>query len=128
MDHQERTQATAPYLTIAACLRCGKACLIRAPYEPAVNYALATLRPAQMTRGLCEECAAHWWLFSVDGLRWTFEHGYEMLCFTSVRAQLSRLLGLMHPALGQVDWNRLMAQWDLPWPDDWKLPKEGHNG
>ena len=44
--------------------------------------------PAQTTRGLCEECAAHWWLFSVDPLRWSFQAGPGLLAFGTVRQEL----------------------------------------
>lgn len=130
MDRKERqtTRDQAPLLSIAHCARCSKSCLIRGPSLPAVDHPLVMLTPAKGPRGLCEECAAHWWLFSVDGLRWTLqESGPELLCLDNVQAELWRVLGMMHPALGRLDWGRLIAQWDLPWPDDWKLPKDGIN-
>lgn len=130
MDRKERqtTSDPAPPLTIATCPRCEKLCLLREPH-PRLDYGLAVLVPATATRGLCEECAAHWWLMTVDGIRWalTEERGFEILQFRSIQSALSDILGQMHPALGQLDWGRLIAQWDLPWPDDWKLPKDGIN-
>jgi hypothetical protein len=99
--------------------------MVRSPYLPAVDFPLVELRPATQPRGLCEECAAHWWIFSIDGLRWSFQDGPGVLCMPIVQAELGRILGLMHPALGRLDWGRLIAQWDLPWPDDWRLPKDG---
>lgn len=116
---------TTPLLSVAACARCNKACLIRSPYLPAVNFPLVELRPATTARGLCEECAAHWWLFNIDGLRWAFqESNGAILHYPNVQSELSRILGWMHPALEQLDWGRLLAQWDLPWPDDWTLPQD----
>lgn len=116
---------TAPLLSIVPCARCQKACLIRSPYLPSVGDPLASLVPATSTRGLCEECAAHWWLFSRDGLRWAFSACPELLTWPTVQAELGRVLGWMHPALGMVDWDRLLDQWDLPWPVDWQLARDG---
>jgi hypothetical protein len=116
---------TAPLLSIVPCARCAKSCLIRSPYLPAVGDPLATLTPATQSGGLCEECAAHWWIMSCDGLRWAFSDGPGVLTWPVVQAELGRVLGWMHPALGLLDWRRLLDQWDLPWPDDWRLPSDG---
>lgn len=110
-------------MSTVPCARCGKACLIGAPH-PRADYALIVLAPAQAALGMCEECAAHWWIFSVDGLRWSFQDGPGVLRLPVVQAELGRVLGLMHPALAALDWGRLIAQWDLPWPKNWALPSE----
>lgn len=116
---------TAPLLSTVPCARCGKSCLIRSPYLPiADERGLPTLVPATTARGLCEECAAHWWIFSVDGLRWAFADGPGVLTLPTVQRELTRLLGWMHPALGALDWQQLLAQWELPWPEDWALPND----
>lgn len=86
---------------------------------------MATLVPATTARGLCEECAAHWWIFSRDGFRWAFGDDPELLSLPAVQRELGRVLGWMHPALGNIDWGRLRAQWDLPWPEDWPLAQDG---
>jgi hypothetical protein len=113
-------------LSIAHCARCAKSCMIRSQYQQAMDYGgLATLVPATTAHGLCEECAAHWWLFSVDGFRWGLMDSPELLCLDAVQVELSRVLGWMHPALGRLDWAKLLDQWDLPWPDDWALPNDG---
>lgn len=112
-------------LSIAHCTRCGKSCLLRSPVLPPVDHPLVMLTPATQPCGLCEECAAHWWIFTRDGLRWAFADGPGVLAYATVQAELGRVLGWMHPALGALDWARLIAQWDLPWPDGWKLPSDG---
>jgi hypothetical protein len=117
--------ANASLLSIVPCARCAKACLIRSPLAPPADRGgLVVLVPATTARGLCEECAAHWWIFSVDGFRWAFQDGPGVLCWPAVQRELSRLLGWMHPALGAIDWQQLLNQWDLPWPDDWALPSD----
>lgn len=115
---------TAPLLSIVHCARCAKSCLIRSPAYPALSHPLVLLAPATQPRGLCEECAAHWWLFTRDGLRWAFSDGPGVLALPMVQAELGRILGWMHPALGALDWQRLLDQWDLPWPEDWALATE----
>lgn len=109
---------------VAPCKRCGVPCLVGATQPNEAPYPLVTMRAAQTADGLCSTCAAHWWLFTVDGLRWTFEEGYGMLSFLGIRTRLNRLLGLMHPELGAVDWDRMIAQWSLPWPRGWELPND----
>lgn len=109
---------------LATCARCGQRCRIGVACSR-TDYALVVLTPATAARGLCAECAAHWWLFSVDGLRWSFADGPGVLRMPAVRVALGRLLGAMHPKLGALDWDRLIAQWDLSWPHDWQLPRDG---
>jgi hypothetical protein len=64
---------------------------------------------------------------TVDGLRWGFAEDRDRFLFVlrlpAVQQRLGAALGRMHPELGTLDWGRLIAQWDLPWPDDWALPR-----
>lgn len=114
MDSQERQ---------APCARCGTICILGPPC-PRIDYPLWTLEPAQKPGGLCVTCAAHWWIFSIDGFRWSFRDGPGVLEYPTVQAAIARLLGQMHPELATVDWGRLLAQWELPWPKDWALTTE----
>lgn len=120
MDREERQTA--------GCARCGTICRVVGP-SPRVDYPLAVLTAATTPRGLCADCAAHWWLFSVDGLRWGLQDfGPWVLSLPPVQQSLGRILGKMHAELGACDWNGMIARWDLPWPTDWALPCEGRNG
>lgn len=93
-----------------------------------VDYPLVQLIPATTPRGMCACCAAHWWLYSVDGIRWACEQSTgDILRMPGVRQALSGLLGMMHPELGRIDWGRLLAQWDMPWPADWQLPRDAQH-
>ena len=99
---------------------------MRVPCADTEGHPFVALRAATTTRGMCAECAAHWWLLSVDGIRWAVaESGAWVLEQPTIQAALSRVLGMMHPELATLDWGRLLAQWDLPWPDDWTLPADG---
>lgn len=116
----------APPLTVADCARCGVSCMVRVQEQP-LQTGEVSLRAATTTRGMCRECAAHWWIFSVDGLRWALEaapDGPGILQFPNVQSALNNVLGMMHPELAGCDWARMEAQWSLPWPDDWALPKD----
>jgi hypothetical protein len=106
---------------VTPCPRCHRTCVAAQPYVR-LDYALWVLEGAPS--GLCAECAAHWWLFSVDGLRWSFRDGPGVLSYRTVQSELSRVLALMHPQLAAVDWDRLLSQWELPWPKGWELPRD----
>lgn len=122
MDGKERT---APLFQIAFCVRCALPCMIRAQPNEAPVWGLTVLRAAQTTRGMCRECAAHWWLFSIDGIRWALSDGGPwVLEQGAIQTALSGIMAQMHPELGALDWSRLLGQWDLPWPNDWELPKD----
>lgn len=135
MDGKEHTTARGPFepigrpappLTITPCARCGIACMVRQQDDPPPAPTV-TLRAATTTRGMCRECAAHWWLMSVDGIRWAVmqaSDGFGMLAYSNVQIVLSAVLGMMHPELAGCDWARMLEQQDLPWPDDWRLPKD----
>lgn len=83
------------------------------------------MKPAETQRGLCACCAVHWWLFSVDGLRWSLSaDGPALLGLATVRLLLAPVLNKQHPELGAVDWEQLISQWYLPWPAEYSLPTD----
>jgi len=126
MTHKKKkpTEAPAlPPLSIVPCARCGVSCMVRAPDAAEENHPFESVRAARTARGLCAPCIAHWWLFTVDGVRWTLrDSGPAILKTPAIQHALTRLLAMMHPELATLDWSILLAQWDLPWPDDWTLP------
>lgn len=118
MDTEERQETSQK----AHCARCGVTCALGEP-APCIDYSLPTLNAAQTTRGMCACCAVHWWLFTVDSIRWSIrDGGKEVLALPVVQRLLSPLLAQMHPELGEVDWGRMLSQWDMAWPKDWMLP------
>ena len=110
---------------IVHCARCLTPCEVRGP-SPRLNYSQVVLVATESDRGMCACCAVHWWLFSVDALRWALEKTPQMLRQPAVQARFVPLLKQMHEELGAVDWGRMLAQWDAPWPDDWSLPDGRH--
>lgn len=93
--------------------------------------ALVSLRPASKRGGLCLECGVHWLIWTVDGLRWAFrEDGPSMLQFAVVQRAIGEALQLGSPTIQpeHIDWPRLIAQWELPWPNTWPLATDAGGG
>lgn len=113
---------------IAHCARCLTPCEVRGP-SPRLEHSQVVLVAAGDDRGLCGCCAVHWWIFTVDGLRWALvATGPGLLSTAVVQGMLAPLLAQQHAELGAVDWMRMVAQWDLPWPPDWPLPEDRTHG
>jgi hypothetical protein len=89
---------------------------------PADTWPLIVMRAAQTPHGLCATCAAHWWLWTVDGIRWAIGDGEPCaLTLRPIQEKLSTIMARMHPAFATLDWARMLAQWRMPWPDGWAL-------
>jgi hypothetical protein len=113
---------------ITFCLRCLTPCEVRGP-SPRLKHTQVVLVAAEDDRGLCASCAVHWWLHTVDGIRWALaSSGPGMLSMPALQHMLAPLLAQMHPDLGAVDWARMLDQWDLSWPLDWALPGDTDHG
>ncbi len=108
----------------APCERCGVTCSVGEKPEQGDVWPLIVMTPAQAPHGLCSCCAAHWWLYSVDGIRWALEMGRDFLERADVQAALSRVMAHMHPEFATLDWGRVIEQWALPWPPDWAPMRE----
>jgi hypothetical protein len=114
---------------IAKCERCGVPCIVGAAPPNDAPHPLVTMRAAQTAHGLCVTCAAHWWLHSVDGIRWAVEDGGPwVLGLRPIQEKLTPLMARMHPEFAALDWARMLAQWDMDWPKGWALPHDGING
>jgi hypothetical protein len=114
--------------TLTRCLRCRWPAAVR-PDERAFlpPVPLYGMRAAQRAQGLCFECALHWWLFTVDGLRWAAgDNGPHVLALPQVQAMIGRALERMgtHIDPQAINWRVLIAQWDLAWPEGYELPSD----
>lgn len=107
----------------APCTRCTRPCAVR-PEDPTTLpvYGLVGVRASRSAYGLCLDCAFHWWLFTVDAFRWSFAD--PALLRQPVMQVL--ILSVFDPP-PPIDFGRIAVNWDLPWPKDWPLPKEGFN-
>jgi hypothetical protein len=117
--------------TLIPCARCGWPCQIN-PADPTrlpINIG-GDIHAATHDRGLCLECAVHWWLLTIDGLRWALqESGPLFLAQPQVQDILMRGLGaLPQPVTAQPNWRAIVAQWEKPWPADWPAPRDGFTG
>ena len=99
------------------CLRCGRVCVTSAP-DPA---ALALVRSA--TVGLCVDCAVTSFMLGIEviadlinGSRNQAGLGPEALRSASLRECWKSLLALTQVRPEEIDWERVIAQWALPWP------------
>lgn len=109
---------------ITHCARCLTPCEVRGP-SVALDYTQAVLIAAEDDYGLCATCAVQWWLHTVDPLRWMLQQsGPGLLAQRPVQQQLIPVLARQHSELGALDWRRLVANWDLPWPADWRITGE----
>jgi hypothetical protein len=113
---------------LSPCERCGVPCVVGAVQPGATPPASVYMQAAQTEHGLCVTCAAHWWLCSVDGIRWAVESGPWVLGLGAVQEQLTPLMARMHPEFGSLDWGKMLAQWGMDWPQGWALPHDGING
>lgn len=113
---------------IAPCERCGVPCLVGSVQPNEAPHPLVTMRAARSEHGLCVTCAAHWWLWTVDGIRWAVESRPWILGLTPIQEKLTTLMARMHPEFATLDWTRLLAQWEMAWPTGWELPRDGING
>jgi hypothetical protein len=96
-----------------SCLRCGKLCQSRGPG----NADARLLRRAES--GYCPDCAATEFLLGVDTLREMLDlRGPAVLRKSHYQAQFARILASGHSdaAPGEIDWERVIANWDLPFP------------
>ncbi len=99
------TTPPAPADPTTPCPRCG---------APAVPAAPDAAPPA----GLCGPCAAHHTLLHVDAIRWALaDAGPGLLTDQTARTALAPIV-----ARERLDWSRLLANWDLPWPDAYAPP------
>lgn len=114
---------------LSPCERCGVVCKVGEKDERGDVWPLTIMIPTQTKHGLCVTCAAHWWLWTVDGIRWAIGDSEPwVLGLEAVQEKLTPILARMHPEFGALDWGKMLAQWSMPWPKGWALPKDGING
>ena len=98
-----------------SCVRCGRHCK---PGEN-VNPEARPFRRAQ--KGLCENCAVTHFLLcdDLEALReGLLRNGIEVLKVPAIQNQFAEILkvgGSELPA-ENINWDTVIAQWDLPWP------------
>lgn len=106
------------------CARCGVLCNMRDEGNPDARLLRRTTAPD----GLCATCALAAFLLSATPIAAAIEvRGPAMLLDTRVRLQIWRLLsvGRADAQPGEIDWERLVAEWALPFPKRRKSRRSG---
>lgn len=104
---------------VTSCVRCGRPCK---PGE-STNPEARPFRRAQ--KGLCENCAVTQFLLcdDLEAMRMgLLRNGIEVLKTPNIQEQFGKMLevGQSELAVEQIDWDTVIAQWDLPWPKGYK--------
>ena len=93
------------------CLRCGKLCRTGTPDPKARAIREAT------ERGLCPECISQYFIMSCGALMAAMRgYGPEVFTVPDIRKCFARVLAHTQLREDQVDWPRMVNNWDLPWP------------
>lgn len=97
-----------------ACQRCTRPL----HHAPLPETGARLLRRAQTPDGLCATCAVRAWLATSPLARQLTETGPQAMLLPHVQAGFGRLMqaGLAEMAPAEIDWERLVAEWDLPLP------------
>lgn len=99
---------------VTRCLRCGKLCAASAPGNPDARL----MRRARV--GYCADCAATQFLQTTPVLTDLLaELGPAVLLSEVTQAQFARILetGNADCPMGKINWQRVVDQWPLPFPD-----------
>lgn len=100
------------------CQRCGEPCRLSGP--PSKNAKM--LRFAEGP-GLCVNCAVHDWLRNTYPPNILLAHsGPKVLLFTHIQEQFAEIMriGFADAKPDEIDWNRIVENWDLPFPHKMK--------
>jgi hypothetical protein len=100
---------------IVQCERCHRPLKI----NPGGNRDARPIRYSHSGKGYCLNCAVTQFLMDTEPLGMLLERGGpEMLRLEHVREQFGRILeaGACDANLDEVDWDLVVAMWDLPFP------------
>ena len=101
---------------VTSCLRCGMPVRL----NPTAGSEAIMLRRAKTPEGLCLACATHDWLRNTYPVNMLLaEGGPSMLLNVSVREQFAVIMTAANSDARpeEIDWNRIVEFWDLPFPD-----------
>jgi len=66
--------------------------------------------------GHCPNCAVTYFIRSIDPMRRAVEnHGVESLRLPHIQQQMVAVLKHTQLTPGEIDWETVIAQWELPW-------------
>lgn len=105
---------------LAECVRCQKMCRIAGPSNPdarLLKYATAT--EVKQDGGLCADCATTQFLRGIETIMYGLENnGVKILLDPRVQKQFGELMavGKADADPAEVNWQRVVENWDLPFP------------
>ncbi|HLL88545.1 MAG TPA: hypothetical protein VK324_04525 [Tepidisphaeraceae bacterium] len=107
-----------------ACLRCGRPCRVASETTASAH----PIRKSLVPRGCCVDCAVTCFVVTgplkeVMGGRWTSPEfdAATALRLPHVQAQFAAVFraGNIAEVAGEIDWERVIANWALPVPEGW---------
>lgn len=109
---------------VTNCLRCGRPCKHGTP-DPTKRAILKTQH-----EGLCPNCVVTDFLLGIEPIRQIIMgsrarggivpempgKGPEILRYPHIQEQIGRILSSTQLSLTEINWETVIANWDLPWP------------
>jgi len=110
-------------MNIVTCERCQANCKI----DPLISSDAKMLRRSK-AKGLCVNCAVHDWLRNTYPPNILLaKSGPKVLLYPHIQKQFAEIMkvGLADAKPDEIDWNRIVENWDLPFPH--KIKPSGMN-
>lgn len=109
--------------SVVTCPRCGQPCLAR---ESDNDEARLLKHTADMSVGLCGNCAVQEFLMSVETLKYAIEkQGPQILLWDAFQEQFVEIMKVgfadMNPA--EINWELIVENWELSFPERKKRRK-----
>lgn len=106
-------------MTIIHCERCGTRCRVTTLQSSSAKM----LRRSNKPKGLCVNCAIHDWLRNTYPPNILLaKSGPKVLLYPHIQKQFTEIMqvGLADAKPDEIDWNRIVENWDLPFPHKMK--------
>jgi len=93
------------------CRRCGR------PLRPGTPDSKARAIRRCAGKGLCPDCVLTLFLVAIEPIRQTLQvqGGPEALRLPHIQEQMAAVLKFTQLTPAEIDWERVIANWELPW-------------
>lgn len=111
---------------LAKCVRCGKLCVVGGPPNPEARLIPYATAQEAKTQGLCADCAVAVFIKAQPALMFGIElNGTKMLLDSRVQQRFGEIMviGKADAKLEEVNWQRVVDNWELPIPKPGKRKK-----
>ncbi len=109
---------------IVPCGRCGVRLRVAAEQNPAARLMKRSLGPD----GLCVNCAASSFFYSVEQMRQNIDRfGADLFRLLHIQQQFAELMrvGCADARPEEIDWEHVIANWSLPFPATRRTRRKG---